>query len=116
MSTYNLTEIVQQRTEAIGSDKIEFEWAGETFSIVHPLFADDDFKEDLADIETDVELAHHYLGDEQYERFRDLGGKSGFIGLLLAQVQKDSAAVDADGNPTPSSRSSNRAQRRQKRR
>lgn len=116
MATYDLTEIVDQRREAIGSDRVEFTYGGETFSIVHPLFADDDFKDGLADVETDVDMAVYYLGDEQYERFAELGGRSGFIGMLLAKVQADAVEADKDGNPTRSRQFSNRAQRRQKQR
>lgn len=115
MSTYDLGEIVEQRREAVGSEMVEFDWKGETFTVPHPLFADDDFKDDVALCETDVDLAIAYLGDEQYDRFRELGGKSGYVGMLLQRVAADSADKDADGNPSRSSRYSGRGQRRQKR-
>lgn len=116
MSTYDLGAIVEQKREAVGSELVEFEWKGETFTVPHPLFADDDFKDDVALCETDVDLAIAYLGDEQYDRFRELGGKSSFVGMLLQKVAADSVAADAEGNGSRSSRSSARGQRRQKQR
>lgn len=116
MSTYNLDAIVEQRTEAVGGTDVEFQWAGETFKIPHPLFVDDDFKEGLADVVTDVDMAVYYLGADEYERFRDLGGKSSFIALLLAKVQEDTQAALADGRPTRRSASSANGPSRQKRR
>ncbi|WP_182359481.1 hypothetical protein [Tomitella gaofuii] len=115
MSTYDLDAMVSQRAEAVGGERVEFTYGGETFSFPHPLFADDEFKDGLADVQTDMEMAEHYLGD-QYDKFIEVGGKSGFIGILLQKVQEDATDVDEKGNPTLSRRSSNRAQRRQKRR
>ncbi|AXQ65138.1 tail assembly chaperone [Gordonia phage Schmidt] len=116
MSTYDLGAIVEQRAEAVGGETIEFQWKGETFTIPHPLLADDDFKDGLLEVETDMELAEYYLGEEQFDRFRELGGRSGYIGIMLAQIQRDAMAEDEDGNPTQSRRSSGRGPKRQKRR
>ncbi|AXQ51855.1 tail assembly chaperone [Gordonia phage Catfish] len=119
MATYDLGEMVQQRAEAAGlkdGSLVEFSFGGESFEIPHPLFADDDFKDDLALVESDVDLAVQYLGEEQYERFRAVGGKSGFVGILIERIVKDASDSDADGNPTRSRRSSARGLKRQKQR
>ncbi|QDH85057.1 tail assembly chaperone [Gordonia phage Dardanus] len=114
MAAYNLGEIVEQKREAVGSESVEFEWKGETFTVPHPLFLDDDFKDDLTLATSDVDIAVQYLGDEQYDKFRALGGKSAFVVMLLERIGKDSRESDNDGNPTRLSRSSARALKRLK--
>ncbi|AQY55623.1 tail assembly chaperone [Gordonia phage Huffy] len=99
MTAYDLAEIVEQKREAVGSEMVEFTWKGETFEMPHPLFVDDEFKEDLTLAETDVDLSIQYLGDEQYDRFRELGGKSAFVVMFLERVAKDSREADNDGKP-----------------
>lgn len=116
MSTYDLAALVEQKREAVGSEDIVFEWKGETFTMPHPLFLDDDVKDELVLCETDVDIAILYLGDEQYDRFRELGGKSSFIGLLIGKAARDAQEQDAEGNGSASSRSSARGRNRLKRR
>lgn len=111
----NLDIMVAQRREALGATADEgdlqaFTFAGKRFLVPHPLFADDQWKEELTDCESDVEFAQHLLGD-QFDEFVALGGKSAFMGLLWQEIRKQVSDEDPEGRPTRSSTSS-RAQRR----
>lgn len=111
----NLDAIVAQRSEALGGDTIEFDFGGETFSMPHPLLADDEWKIGMRESgDDDIAAARSILGDEQYDRFRAAGGRAGYIILLMQQVTSEMQETTAGGDPTQSSTSSNRTQRRQK--
>lgn len=116
MSEYDLDAIVAQHRDATGGDDITFTFGGETFTMPHPLLADDEWKDELADITSDVEMGQFVLGEEQYERFRELGGRASFIGLLMRKAQEDFADVDPQGRPTRRSTSSRASRKRPKRR
>lgn len=114
MSEYDLEAIVAQKAEAVGGEEVTFTYGGETFSMPHPLFADDDWKEGLSEVQGDVEFGEYVLG-EDYERFRAAGGRAGFLSILMDRLHREAQAEDRDGRPTRSSTSSRAQKRRQKR-
>lgn len=121
--------MLAKRAEEVGSvDKFPFMFKGnlpeaKQWWAVDPLVADDDWHDDLREISEDEDatledIAAHYLGD-QWDAFKEAGGHSGIWRLVFNDFQvkhQRSMGMDADGNPTRGRRSSNRAQRRQKRR
>lgn len=113
---YDLAAVVEQRRDALGhdGDLVTFKHAGEVFSFPHPLFADDDWKDGLAQVRGDVAFGQ-YLLDDQYDRFRELGGRASHLAILVDQIRKDTQDADAAGRPTQSPISS-RAQRRRRKR
>lgn len=115
MSEYDLDALVAQHREATGGDDIVFQFGGEKFTMPHPLLADDEWKDDLAAIDSDVEMGRFVLGEEQYERFRELGGRASFIGLLMRKAQADFVDADSEGRPTRRSTSSPVRRKRPKR-
>lgn len=113
---YDLSAIVEQRTEALGGENVEFTFGGETFTMPHPLLADDAWKEAINDAgDSDVENARAMLGDEQYERFLAAGGRSGYV-MLLVQKLVDDTQDSVGERPTQSSKSSGTTRKRQKQR
>jgi hypothetical protein len=116
MSDYDLDAIVAQHREATGGDELTFTFGGEKFTMPHPLLADDEWKDELAEITSDVEMGLFVLGEDQYERFRELGGRASFIGLLMRKAQEDFVDQDRQGRPTRRSTSSPVPKRRPKRR
>jgi len=117
VADYDLGAVVDQRRDALGhdGDMVTFRHAGEVFEFPHPLFADDDWKEGLAEVASDVEFGIYLLGEEQYERFRELDGRASHLAILIDKIQKDARDVDTKGRPTQLSTFS-RAQRRRQRR
>lgn len=113
---YDLEAVVQQRRDALGhdGDLVTFKQGGVIFSFPHPLFATDEWKEGLAEVRGDVAFGRYVLAD-QYDEFRERGGQSSHIALLIDQIRRDAQEVDGNGRPTPSPTFS-RAQRRQQRR
>lgn len=112
---YDLAAVVEQRRDALGhdGDLVTFKHGGEVFSFPHPLFADDEWKDGLAEVRGDVEFGQ-YLLDDQYERFRELGGRASHLAILVDKIRTDTQDVTA-GRPTQSPISS-RAQRRRRKR
>lgn len=103
----DLDAIVAQRSEALGGETVEFDFAGETFSMQHPLLADDDWKIAMRDAGDDeIEIARQALGEEQYDRFRAAGGRAGYIALLVQDVMSEVQETTPGGDPTQSSTSS----------
>jgi hypothetical protein len=114
---YDLDAIVAQRREAVGGDDIVFSFAGEKFHFPHPLLASDEWKEQVADAGVDdVSQVRAMLGDEQYDRFHELGGQAGFVMLIVQRVSVDlrDEMRDEDGERRPTRRSTS-SSRRQKR-
>lgn len=117
MSEIDLDAILAQRAEATGGspDEITFTFAGQRWTVPHPMLADDDWKDGLADLDgSDVDMARYYLGDEQYARFREAGGRAGYVLLLIRQVAEDMRAEmpGSDGQPRPTRRATSSAPRR----
>lgn len=114
----DLDALIDQRREALGTsddegDQQAFTFAGTRYLVPHPLFADEEWKQDLAECRGDIEFAQHVLGD-QYDTFIAAGGKSSYIGVLWLELTRQLRDVDGQGRPTRSAISS-RAQRRQQR-
>lgn len=103
----DLDAIVAQRSEALGGETVEFDFAGEQFSMQHPLLADDDWKIAMRDAGDDeIEIARQALGEDQYEKFRKVGGRAGYIALLVQDVMQEVQDTAPSGDPTQSSTSS----------
>ena len=117
IADYDLTAVVDQRRDALGhdGDTVTFTFAGQVFEVMHPLFADDDWKEGLEGVRGDVAFGRYVLGEEQYEQFRELGGRSSHLAILMDKLQRDARDVDSKGRPTPPSTFSRAQRRRQKR-
>ncbi|MFC7450553.1 hypothetical protein [Rhodococcus daqingensis] len=112
----DLDAILAKREEVTGSkDRFTFTFAGQTWSAIDPIVADDDWKDELAECESDPDVAEHYLGTEQYEQFLAAGGRAGYLVLAVRQFMEE-ATAETDAGPTRSSRSSARRQKRSKRR
>jgi hypothetical protein len=112
-TSFDLDAIVAQRREATGGDDIVFTWAGQEFRFPHPLLASDEWKEEVAEAGTDdVNAVRAMLGEEQYDRFHELGGQAGFVMLLVKQVQDQLRDENAEGTPTQRSTSSRKRPRR----
>ncbi|MDX3661328.1 hypothetical protein PV646_28820 [Streptomyces sp. ID05-26A] len=116
MSEYDLDALVAQHRDATGGDDLVFTFGGEKFTMPNPVLADDEWKDELAEITSDVVMAEYVLG-EQYDKFRELGGRASYIALLMRSAQAD--FVDTDprtGRPTRRSTSSPAPRKRPKRR
>lgn len=114
MDVRDLDAIVEKRRESVGGDLVAFSFSGKRFEFPHPLFADDAWKEGLADIVSDVELGQYVLGD-QYEEFIAAGGRSSYLAILLEELQREAQDQDREGRPTRSPISLRDRQKRQKR-
>lgn len=132
--------ILAKRKEEVGSpDRFPLVFAGQTWWVMDPTLADDDWTEDLRDlgyekdedgnliededgnlVELDsvntIALAEHYLGEKQYEKFAAAGGRSAYVLQALKIHLERQSDKDAEGRPTQRSRSSRATRRRQKRR
>lgn len=114
--------ILEQRAEASGQDdptQATFRFAGEVWHFPHPLFASDDWKDGLVDLQkagakgdaNDVDLARYYMGEDTYERFVTAGGHSGVVLFAVNQIMARVQAEGAEG-PTQSSTYSRKRRRR----
>jgi hypothetical protein len=116
MSDIDLDAILAQRAEATGEvDTVPFAFAGETWRIKHPLLADDEWKDELEDVDNadGIGIAQHYMGEEQYARFVAAGGRSGFVVLIIREVGKEMTDLTGDDKrPTRSSTSSRKRRKR----
>lgn len=113
----DLDAIIAQRSEALGIDdggELGFTFKGKRYTMQHPLFASDEWQDKFADLDSQTEIGRHCLGDDQYDEFTANGGRAGFVLLVIKAASEKFAASDATGKGTPSSRFSNRTQRRQR--
>lgn len=111
----DLDAILAQRSEATGApDTVAFKFAGETWTVKHPLLADDDWKDELSELdpEDNVGQAEHYMGAEQFARFVAAGGRSGYVVMVIREIGRDMVDFGADGRPTRSSTSSGKRRKR----
>lgn len=117
----DLDAILAKRSETLGEgagdagDSFGFTFAGRRWTMRDPVLADDEWKDELAELETDIDVAEHYMGVEQYEEFIDAGGSSGRALLALSEYMKLVSAENEAG-PTRRSLSSIRTRRRSKQR
>ncbi len=114
MDVRDLDAIVKKRREAVGGDLVTFAFGGAQFEFPHPLLADDEWKNGLADITSDVELGQYVLGD-QYDTFISVGGRSSYLAILMEELRREAQDEDADGRPTRSPISLRERQKRPKR-
>ncbi|OZF41918.1 hypothetical protein [Rhodococcus sp. 14-2470-1a] len=118
----DLDAMLEKRQEEVGSvDRFPFTFKGIQWWGMDPILADDPWKDELREISRDEEstpadVAAHYMGEEQWEKFVEAGGSSGLWSQALSQYLDNQRAVDASGDPTQARRSFNRSQRRSKQR
>ena len=107
MPTIDMDAILAQREEATGSpDSFAFTFRDREWTCTDPITAADDWKEALDELQGDVEVAEHYLGDDQYAAFVEAGGRAGYVLLAIAQYMKQVRAENDEGRPTRRSTSS----------
>lgn len=117
MVKYVAEEIYAQAAEAMGGEVVEFEQGGETLTFPHPALQSDAWLAGLADVEGGAEAHVRYLlGDEQFDRFIELGGKPFAVMFILNDVNMRSADAMVDGTPTRSGTSSPGTRKPSKRR
>jgi hypothetical protein len=111
--------ILAQQQEATGHAEIgttTFRYKGEVWTIPHPLLADDEWKEGLADLRAedadDLTVAEYYMGAEQWARFQAAGGRSGIIFDVFRRVAAQSTSLDDEARPTRRSTSSAKRRKR----
>lgn len=110
---YVLETVKAQYAEAVGGEEIEFEGpGGEIYTMPHPLFASSEWAKAVDDAEDDEELARAILGEEQYTKFVDAGGRPGDVGFIRMAAQEDMRGELKGGRPTQSSTSSARTRKR----
>jgi len=111
--TYDLSAMVKQREEALGhaGDRLLFTFEGEQFEIPHPAFLTDEEQERIGAAVTNDETGVAYFGEEQWDKFQDLGGRAGHLLMLIRQSAQDFNSVDDAGNPTQSLTSSRRTRK-----
>ncbi|QOV99505.1 hypothetical protein [Rhodococcus pyridinivorans] len=118
----DLDAILAKRQETVGSrDRFPAAAYGQTWWVMDPKLADDEWLDDLEDLSDEgagpIELAEHYLGAEQWKKFKEAGGRASDVLAIIDQYMEYQAALDDDeGKAGRSSRSSTRAQRRRRRR
>lgn len=109
MADIDLDKLLAQRAEARGDDgkTIAFKFKDQEWTFLDPLMLSDDEKDELADVEHDVDIASWYMGDDQYDKFVAAGGNSSlFFHAFRAHMQ--SAQAEIEGKPTRPNRSSRR--------
>lgn len=117
MPDVNLEALIAQAREGGDTPSITFPFNGEKFSMPNPLYADDEWKADFEAVEGgEVANARFLLGDDEWEKFKNLGGQSWMVGLALADGIGQSQDRMLDGTPTRSGTSSARPRRPSKRR
>lgn len=116
----DLDAILAKRQEEVGSrDQFPAAAYGSTWWVMDPKLAPDEWLDELEDLRNEeagtVDLAAHYLGPEQWEKFRAAGGRASDVLSIVEQYVEYQAALDGDSGKA-STNYSNRAQRRRKRR
>lgn len=117
---FDMDAFLEQRAEATGraADQGSFRHKGEEWSFTHPAYASDEWSKQLEELEEDEDanvrdLAQHYLGEEQFDRYLKAGGTAmtavTSVGRSVAAEQKQGMT---GGRPTRSSRSSGKRRRK----
>ncbi len=120
----DLGAMLEKRKEVVGSsDQFPFKLFGETFWITDPKLATDEWVEELDDIDDGdvVGIAIHYIGGEDnYDRFKAVGKEHGHdVGAMqILEVLRtySERQEERDGDDPTRRPSSNRFQRRSRRR
>lgn len=111
----DMDAILAQREEATGAaDTFAFTFKSQRWTAKHPLLADDEWNEQLQELQGNVEVAEHYMGADQYEQFTEAGGYAGVVIFAVREEARRMANETTDGRPTRSSNSSERTRRRSK--
>lgn len=109
----DMDAVLAQREDATGTagDSFTFSFKGSEWICKDPLLAEDSWKQELRECVTDVDVAIHHLGEEQYERFIDAGGRSGIV-VLAIREQMRTLTDESGGRPTRSSKYSGSKRKR----
>lgn len=122
----NLDELLAQRAEATGveGDRVPFEFGGKTFSFLDPMLMTDEQRDDMAELDHDVDVAVFYMGEDQYDEFTatkakvgssEVHGSAGVFLMAFQEYMTNAQQTDDAGRPTQSNRSSRRAAERKRR-
>lgn len=111
MTDIDLDAILAQRAEARGDSGYTFSFSalGQDWTALDPMLLTDEQKDELAELQFDVDVAAFFMGDEQFDKFIAAGGQSAFFILALREYQKQRTENGADGRPTRPNRSSRRS-------
>ncbi|MER7014562.1 hypothetical protein ABT324_24320 [Saccharopolyspora sp. NPDC000359] len=113
MTGIDMDALLAQREEATGSpDTFAFTFKGEQWEAKCPIMADDEWKDELRELSHDIDVAEHYLGVEQYQRFTATGGRAGVVLLAVREYMRTQQDQDGQGRPTQRSTSSARRRKR----
>jgi hypothetical protein len=112
----DMDAVLAQREDATGQagDTFTFVYKGQPWVCKDPLLADDSWKSELRECVTDVDVAVHHLGEDQYEKFVDAGGRSGIVVLAIREHMK-SLTDEVGGRPTRPSKYSASTRKHSKR-
>lgn len=101
----DMDAVLAQREDATGTagDSFTFTYKQQSWVCKDPLMADDEWKVGLRECVTDVDVAIHHLGQDQYEKFVDAGGKSGVVVMAIREQMK-TLTDEVGGRPTRSSK------------
>lgn len=109
----DMDALLAQREDATGTagDSFSFTYKMQQWICKDPLLAQDEWKAGLRECVTDVDVAIHHLGEDQYERFVEAGGRSGVV-VLAIREQMHKLTDDVGGRPTRPSKYSGSTRRR----
>lgn len=110
MTDIDLDAILAQRAEARGDSGFTFSFTahGQEWTGKDPMLLSDEEKDQLAELQFDIDIAAFFMGDEQFDKFVAAGGQSSHFILALSEYQKQRTG-EAQGRPTRPNRSSRRA-------
>lgn len=113
MSNIDMDAILAQRAEVTGSaDTFAFTFKGKEWNCQDPITASDEWKDGLYDLDTDVEVAEYYLGEDQYAQFVEAGGRAGYVILAINQYMQRMRSENDNGRPTRRPNSSAKRRKR----
>jgi hypothetical protein len=99
---YRLETVKRSYVEAVGGERVEFEFGPEddprVFSIPHPIFTPDDMQRELNKAEGDEASCRILLGD-QFDEFIAVGGDVNSLALLYVGIRNE--AQDKVGKVRP---------------
>ena len=113
MPAIDMDAILAQREEATGSsDTFAFTFKQKQWTCKDPITAEDEWKDGLLDLDTDVEVAEYYMGEAQYAEFLKAGGRAGYVILAINQYMQKMRQDNDEGRPTRRSTFSARRRKR----
>lgn len=113
MTDIDLDAILAQRAEARNDEGYTFKFKahGKEWTALDPMLLTDEQKEELANIDFDIDMAEFFMGSDQLDEFLAAGGQSSHFVLALTEYQKKQTG-QSQGRPTRPNRSSRRAEAR----